>query len=341
MPVSHRSFLLVAILILTTCVSVCQSSAAGFAPLSAADQRAAMHRGINIMDGDPVWDHSAPAWFGTKKFALVHDAGFDTVRINLHSFPHLDASGRLDSAWLSTLDRYVHAALAEGLTVILDVHDDLACDQDIAECKRKLPQVWSQLASRYGPESNRLLFEPLNEPHGAITAVVWNRLLRDTLQAIRATNPARNVVIGPAGYSSVEQLPTLDLPAGDTHLIVTVHYYWPTRFTHQGVPWLPDYLYLSGITFGSDEQKAKIRQDFDRVAAWGRAHNRPIFLGEFGAYEKADLDSRVKYLSTVARAAETHGFAWALWEFETDFAVYDMKREQWNAPLLKALVPSK
>ena len=53
------------------------------------------------------------------------------------------------------------------------------------------------------------------------------------------------------------------------------------------------------------------------------------------------MDSRVTYLSTVARAAEAHGFAWALWEFETDFAAYDMKRDQWNAPLLKALIPSK
>ena len=300
-----------------------------------------MHRGINVMDGDPVWDQSAPAWFGTEKFALVRNAGFDTVRINLHAFPHLDSSGRLGTAWLSTLDRYVHAALSAGLTVILDGHDDIACDQDLPACRRKLPPAWSQLADRYRSEPPKLLFEPLNEPHGTVTGEVWNGLLRDTLRAIRVTNPGRNVVIGPAGYSSVEQLPTLDLPANDPHIIVTVHYYWPTRFTHQGVPWLADYKYLAGITFGSDEEKAKIVQDFDQVAAWGRAHNRPIFLGEFGAYEKGDLESRVKYLSTVARAAEAHGFAWALWEFETDFAAYDMKREQWNAPVLRAVVPSK
>jgi endoglucanase len=301
----------------------------------------AMHRGMNVMDGDPVWDHSAPAWFSPGQFGLLRDAGFDTVRINLHVFPHLDGAGRIDAAWFATLDRFVHAALGDGLTAILDVHDDIACDQDVAACRRKLPLVWSQIANRYRAEPNRLLFELLNEPHGAVTAEVWNGLLRDTLRAIRATNPARNVVIGPAGYSSVEQLPSLDVPANDTHVIVTVHYYWPTRFTHQGVPWLLDYQYLSGISFGSDEERAKIMRDFDQVAAWGRAHRRPIFLGEFGAYEKGDLDSRVKYLSTVARAAEAHGFAWALWEFETDFAAYDMKREQWNAPILKALMPSK
>jgi endoglucanase len=336
-----RRILLASLILIGGGIASQPEAATTFAGVLARDQPASMHRGINVMDGDPVWDHSAPAWFGTEKFALVHDAGFDTVRINLHAFAHLDASGQLDTAWLATLDRYTHVALAEGLTVVLDMHDDISCDKDIAACKRKLPQVWSQIANRYRNEPPKLLFELLNEPHGTVTAEIWNGLLRDTLKAIRKTNPMRAVVIGPAGYSSVEQLPTLDLPESDRHIIVTVHYYWPTRFTHQGVPWLPELQHLSGITFGSDEQKAKIAQDFDKVEVWGKVHKRPIFLGEFGTYEKGDLESRLKYLSTVARAAESRGFAWALWEFETDFAAYDMKREQWNAPILRALIPSK
>jgi endoglucanase len=333
-PRLRRTFDFAFLLTLLVAAGFCQSAAA----ISAADGFARMHRGMNIMDGDPAWERSAPAWFRPEQFELLRAAGFDTVRINLHVFPHLDATGAIDAAWAATLDRYVHAALADGLTVVLDAHDDIACDKDLAACRRKLPLAWSQIARRYRNEPDTLLFELLNEPHGAVTAQVWNGLLRDTLKAVRATNPARNVVIGPAGYSSVEQLPSLDLP-DDPHIIVTVHYYWPTRFTHQGVPWIADYQYLSGITFGSDEQRAKIVADFGRVADWGRAHERPIFLGEFGAYEKGDIASRVSYLSSVARIAEAHGFAWALWEFETDFAAYDMKREAWNRSILKALIP--
>jgi endoglucanase len=332
-PYSGRLFSLVFSLILIFGTDACQSAEA-----TADDQFGRMHRGMNVMDGDPVWDRSGPAWFRPEQFDLLRDAGFDTVRINLHVLPRQDAAGRIDSAWFATLDRYVHAALADGLTVILDAHDDIACDKDLPACDRKLPLAWSQIARRYRSESSSLLFELMNEPHGAVTAEVWNDLMRDALKAVRATNPTRDVVIGPAGYSSVEQLPTLDLP-DDPHIIVTVHYYWPLRFTHQGVRWLPDYQPLSGITFGTDEQKARIVADFGHVADWGRAHKRPVFLGEFGAYERGDRDSRVTYLSTVARIAEAHGLAWALWEFETDFAAYDMKREAWNTPLLKALVP--
>jgi len=327
---SRLLFLEFSLILIFTCGS-CQSA-------TAADQFSRMHRGMNIMEGDPVWDRSGKAWFKPEQFDLLRDAGFDTVRIDLHVLPHTDASGRVDAQWFATLDRYVHAALADGLTVILDAHDDIACDKDFAACRRKLPLAWSQIAARYKNEPDAVLFELMNEPHGVVTAAIWNEMLREMLKAVRATNPTRDVVIGPAGYSSVEQLPTLDLP-NDPHIIVTVHYYWPLRFTHQGVPWISDFQYLSGITFGSDEQKAKIVADFDRVAAWGRAHKRPVFLGEFGTYEKGDLASRVTYLSTVARIAEAHGFAWALWEFETDFAAYDMKRNAWNTPLLKALVP--
>ncbi len=334
-PGFGRLFQIIFSLTLMLAGGVCQSPAAA---LSADDRFSRMHRGMNVMDGDPVWDRSARAWFKPEQFDLLRYAGFDTVRINLHVFSHLDASGRIEAQWFATLDRYAHAALASGLTVILDAHDDIACDKDIAACRRKLPLAWSQIASRYRSEPDALLFELMNEPHGAMTAEIWNGLLRDTLKAVRTTNPSRDVVIGPAGYSSVEQLPTLDLP-DDPHIIVTVHYYWPLRFTHQGVRWLADFQNLSGITFGSDEQKAKIVADFGQVAEWARAHKRPIFLGEFGAYEKGDMDSRVAYLSAVARIAEAHDFAWALWEFETDFAAYDMKRDAWNTPLLKALVP--
>jgi endoglucanase len=328
------------ILILISAAGTRQSTAAEFAPISAEDQQSAMHRGMNVMDGDPAWDGGA-AWFRPEQFGLIRGAGFDTVRINLHMFPHADKSGRLDARYLATLDRYVDAALNAGLTTVLDEHDDNSCDGDLADCRIRLPAVWGVVASRYRNRSNKLLFEILNEPHGAVTAPVWGTLFRSALNAVRATNPERNVVIGPAGYNSVEQLPTLDLPARDQHIIVTVHYYWPERFTHQGVPWVADLTYVHGITFGSDEQKLKIRQDFDRVRDWGKAHNRPILLGEFGAYENGDLASRVTYISTVARMAEAHGLAWAFWEFETDFAAYDMKRDAWNTPILKALVPQE
>ena len=83
------------------------------------------------------------------------------------------------------------------------------------------------------------------------------------------------------------------------------------------------------------------KDDDPEVRAWSDAHHRPIFLGEFGAYEKGDLVSRTRYDSFVARAAEMHGFPWVYWQFDSDFIVYDVGRDSWVEPILNALIPPK
>lgn len=307
---------------------------------SADDQAAAMHRGMNILDDDPMWRDPQAARFRPRHFARLREAGFDTVRLNLHPAAHLDASGQPDAAWLAALDRLTKAGLDAGLTVILDEHDDIACARDADSCLKQLRAVWGVLAPRYRNAPGRLLFEILNEPHGALTAPVWNMTLRNLLGLIRATNPQRNVVIGPGDMNSTSELPSLDLPESDRHIIVTVHYYAPIRFTLQGARWVPSAKDLSDVAWGSDAERASLVRDFDRVKAWSDAHRRPIFLGEFGVYEKAPMDSRARWIASVARVAEAHGFAWAYWQMDTDFAAYDFQRDAWIAPMLKALVPS-
>ena len=64
-----------------------------------------------------------------------------------------------------------------------------------------------------------------------------------------------------------------------------------------------------------------------------------MFLGEFGAYDKAAMDSRTRYLQAIVRAAEQRDWAWAYWQFDSDFLLYDVAKEQWVQPVLNALIP--
>lgn len=66
---------------------------------------------------------------------------------------------------------------------------------------------------------------------------------------------------------------------------------------------------------------------------------RPLYLGEFGAYEKADLDSRVRWTNFVARESEKRNIPWAYWEFNSGFGVYDDFKKEWKVELLQALIP--
>jgi len=308
-------------------------------PLSAAAQVAQMKRGVNIVGYDPLWRDASQARFKPRHFKIIKDGGFDHVRFNLYAFRRMDQVLHLDPAWLDTLDALVDQALDQNLQVVLDLHDYEKCADDTGRCRDQVLAFWTQIAQRYRKSPSTVLFEILNEPNGKMDAE-WNALLADALAVIRKTNPTRNVVIGPAFWNNVTHLPQLELPKADRHIIVTVHYYLPMRFTHQGARWVPEYTNVSGVTWGTPEEHAALDQDFDAVQAWAQANDRPILLGEFGAYDQGPLDSRVAYTAAVARAAEKRGWAWSYWQFDSNFVVYLIDEDRWNAPIYRALVPA-
>jgi endoglucanase len=306
--------------------------------ISPADQVAQMKRGVNIVGYDPLWEDASKARFQPRHFKIIKDGGFDTVRINLYGFAQMDEQFVLKASWFETLDKLVDAALEQNLNVILDEHDYEICSKDAVECRGRVLAFWTQVAERFKHRPNNVVFEILNEPSRAMDAK-WNALHAEALGIIRKTNPSRNVMIGPAFWNNISRLDKLELPANDRHIIVTVHYYEPHRFTHQGASWAPEFTKLSGIRWGSRQDLAKIEKDFDVAQAWAKKHDRPILLGEFGAYDKAPQEDRLKYTAAVARAAEKRGWAWTYWQFDSNFIVYDIDKDQWNTPIHEALVP--
>jgi endoglucanase len=310
-----------------------------FSPLDPFDQVARMGRGVNILGYDPLWIRFRRTRFQRRHFRLIHEGGFQTVRVNLRAFRHMNRDHQLSAKWFRRVDWIVENALANHLQVILDEHDFDACGKDLYGCRTRLRAFWKEVAERYKDAPNSVMFELLNEPNTQLMPDVWNVLLNDILSVVRETNSRRNVVIGPAGSNSIDYLDQLKLPPADRNIIVTVHYYLPVEFTHQGAHWYPPTAGLSGVKWGSAQQKRRIAEDFDRVQQWSKKENRPVLLGEFGAYDTGDMDSRVSYTSHAARTAERLGWAWTYWQFDSDFVVWDMERDAWVQPIWKALVP--
>ena len=316
-------------------------------PANAADavdpfvQIKRLGRGVNILGYDPIWDDFDKARFTERHFRLIHDAGFQAVRINLHALQRMKASNgyKLDDTWLKTLDWAVKEALDNHLMVILDLHNYNDVAKDPEGYKPRFLAYWKQIAARFKDAPDSVLFEILNEPNRKLTPGLWHEFLSEVLPIIRATNPTRTLVIGPPYWNSIDHLDDLVLPEDDRNIIVTVHYYQPMNFTHQGASWSKEAAHLSGVTWGSTEEKARVEKDFARVQDWSLKHHRPILLGEFGAYEKAPMESRARYTAHVARTAESLGWAWTYWQFDSDFVVYDIDKDQWVEPILKALIP--
>jgi endoglucanase len=312
------------------------------APADAFEQNRKLGRGVNILGYDPIWRSRDQGRFQARHFRLLKEAGFNSVRVNLQPFRQMNAANgyALSESWFAVLDWAIREAQAQGLRVILDLHEFTSMGSDPATNKVKFLAFWRQL-SRYCQSSPQsVLFEVLNEPSGKLTPALWNDYLAEALAIIREKNPNRTVIVGPAFWNSIDHLAELKLPAADRNLIVTVHYYKPMDFTHQGAAWADRKDKLGVEWLGTETELRAIKEDFDKAADWAKAHDRPLFLGEFGAYDKAPMESRVRYVSGVSRAAEQRGWSWAYWQFDSDFILYDIGRDAWIEPIRRALIPA-
>jgi endoglucanase len=276
-------------------------------------------------------------------FQLIRQKGFTAVRLPVRWNAHAleKAPYTIDPEFFKRVDWAVKQAFANNLTIVINMHhyeEEMALDP-IGHQARFIA-LWQQIAEHYQAYPNALLFELMNEPNGLMSAKRWNELITAVLPIIRATNSTRNIVIGPVEWNSLEALDELALPAGDQHIIVTFHYYSPFQFTHQGAEWVQGSESWLGTEWkGTSAQKQLVQYDFNTVEHWAKNNQRPIFLGEFGAYSKAAMDSRVRWTSFVAREAEARGFSWGYWEFCAGFGLYDLTTSQWREELTQALIP--
>ena len=300
-------------------------------------------RGVNL--GDALEAPRDGQWgvvIVKQYFDLIKKAGFNSVRIPIDWEAHAlkKAPYTIDWQFFARVDQVAGWALKQDLVVILDFHNYPDLMTDPQGHKERYLALWKQIAGYYKNYPSTVLFELLNEPNDEMDAAQWNTISSLALTLVRQTNPNRNVIIGGASSNAYDQLRSLTLPGKDHHIIATFHYYNPFEFTHQGADWVVGMDKFLGQTWeASAAEKAAISRQFILVAAWSLFHNRPVLLGEFGAYSKADMDSRVRWTSYVAREAEKRGFAWTYWEFCSKFGVYDRTAKAWREPLLKALIP--
>jgi endoglucanase len=298
-----------------------------------------LQRGINLGNYlEAVPDHPMPLPFEAAHLDEIARAGFDTVRLpvrwSAHTAPAEPYS--IDPAFLDRVDHAVSAALDRGLNLVLDVHHYHELCEALGQQAPRFLAIWRQLARHYADRPRRLQLELLNEPRDPMTAEEWNELLAQALTVVRESNPDRTVLVGPVDFNGVAGLGGLKLPEDD-NLVLTVHYYEPMRFTHQGAVWMDGTDDWLGTTWDESGRDA-VRADLAAAAKWAAARGRPVFLGEFGSYHRADMASRARWTGRVRAEAERLGFGWAYWEFATDFGAYDLGRRAWHEPLRRALL---
>jgi endoglucanase len=164
---------------------------------------------------------------------------------------------------------------------------------------------------------------------------------------------------------------TLRVP-DDPDIVASFHMYQPILFTHQGADWMKPEFRTGGVRFpgppptpltpvdtASSVQwvhdwferynheppdknpsgPSTIAEQLDMAQAFADAHHVPVYMGEFGAIDHADLASRAAWTGATRAAADGHGFGWAYWDDGGGFKAYDRQRRAWIPELLAALRP--
>jgi endoglucanase len=278
---------------------------------------------------------------------LVGTPGFPTtVRLPVRWSNHagLDAAARIDPAFMARVATVVDRLMARGATVLLNMHHYRQLDGDPLDpgeravdprvVELRFLSMWEQIAQRFSAHGPRLLFEVYNEPHGRLEPG-WNVLMSRAVRAIRKSNPQRLLVVGPVHWNSATALPRLVLPP-DPHLILTVHHYEPFDYTHQGAEWIKPPK-PTGVDCCSAAQLALMHGLLDQAVSEAARLGYPIFVGEFGANSKADLESRLRYTRAMRDAMHARGLNWIYWELAAEFGVFDPKAGRMRTELARAL----
>lgn len=290
-----------------------------------------LDRGINIPNIERM---------NTKHYQDIKKAGFHNVRIPIAPFNETVSKTdfTLKPSFFTMLDEAVKNSLENNLIPIIDFHQHHVIQKDPLGVAPAFYAIWQQIAEHYKDFPKEVLFEIANEPN--VKPDLWNDFYKMAYRIIRKSNPNRTILVGTVYGNQIKFLKDLELPEDDRNIIVTVHYYEPIDFTHQGAEWNPKRKNSSGLKWpGEFGGEKEVIADFDIAKKWSEENQRPIHLGEFGVYNKTEMKFRIVWTHFVARLAEKYGWSWSYWELNQGFGIYNLKTNEWNEGLYRALIP--
>jgi endoglucanase len=320
-------------------------------------------RGVNLGDYLEAWPWRT--WgvrVSANEFAEMRAQGFDHVRVPVgwqhYAGPAPDF--KLSPLIFSRVDFVATNALKNKLAVIINIHHFDEMDENPTNTTPEFLALWRQIAAHYKKFPRKLAFELDNEPHKNATTAVMNPIDARAIAEIRKTNPRRTIFVEPGGWGSIEQLTNLVLPP-DKNIIVSVHCYDPFYFTHQGATWTDGQTPVTGIIFPGPPPQPLVpdpkldlkpwmrdwikkyntlprdknpsspvafESKLKYARAWSDYYGRPIHLGEFGCFTKADPVSRANFYRAFRRACEREKIGWCIWDWSAGFRYWDKKNNR-------------
>ena len=273
-----------------------------------------------------------------EDLTAIKEAGFDTIRLPVRWDTHMQNRPpyAVHASHFARVKKVIAYAQKEGLGVILDVHHYEDLMTHTRREKEKFLSLWDQIARTFAGASDTVYFEILNEPTNQISMREVNALYRDVIPIIRASNPNRVLILGGNSWNSVDTMDDVAWP-NDPNIVATFHDYGPHEFTHQGTPWTGNQ-WPMGRGWGSRADLAELQDTYDIAARFQSRFNKPIFVGEFGVYDKVPQAARNEWTKKRRQFMERAGYSWCAWDLTGTFTHYDTDTRTWLPGALEALM---
>lgn len=330
-------------------------------------------RGINLGNGlDAPTEGEWNVVLSPKHFEMAKAGGFDHVRLPVRFSAHAAEAApyTIDPKFFERVDWALNQAQGNGLGVILDVHHYNELMEAPDAHLERFVGLWQQIADRYAGRPNSVAFELLNEPCKDLNPVRLNALYPRVIELIRKKHPDRLIFVDSYFWASTSYLHALELPP-DPQIVAQFHMYQPLLFTHQGAHWMTGEYQTVGVVFPGPPttpltptegaQKVSwvrdffknynslpaeknpsgmtiVAAEFERAKKFAHEYGHRVYLGEFGAIDRADPESRVRFLQGVRREAEQRGIGWCYWDDGGQFKVMNIADGTWVQPIGKALL---
>lgn len=200
----------------------------------------------------------------------IKACGFDHVRIPVDPGPFLAATPGRRAQLLSDLARAVDTCLGTGLNVVVANLPNAATHHwnparltggvsapAFVALSNLLADIAKDLNNR---PYDKVALELFNEPPLDCGSLLWPELQRRLHAAVRRVAPGLTLVVTGACGSLPAGLVDFDIDGlGDANTLVTIHFYEPYVFTHQGAVWAdpPALRYLAGMPWPGDLARAR------------------------------------------------------------------------------------
>ncbi|MEN8157760.1 MAG: cellulase family glycosylhydrolase [Bacteroidota bacterium] len=259
-------------------------------------------------------------------FDAYVEAGYKTVRVPVRWDQHtgVDSPYTIDTAWLDRVEEVVEWGLSRDLFVIINAHHDNWIKENYGDeaVRARFDSIWNQVSRRFKGKPEKLFFEILNEPrthtHNGLTQAEIDELNQRILGIIRKDHPTRIVLYSGKGWSSASDMMAAAIP-DDPYIIATYHSYDPWDFAGEG-----------NGTWGTTADRNAIRNTFAQVRSWADQNNMEVLLGEFGAMEECDYNSRMIHYATYVEGCLENNFAFAVWDDGGWYEVLQRADTAWN-----------